>query len=338
MTSVAPEPTDPPQYWCYQCDKRVSIEPQTNDTDIICYECKNGFVESMPFAAAPAPPPPSDYHLPSAENGSRARSFSHQFLQVLRLLSQAARDEDAPPPPPPNGSESEDFLRIELDGWHNDVDDDEDDEDGDEDDGSDGDEIEFGTVEADQGGIGIGIGIGEEEDDQEVRVRRNFIRLRSLRRRNQILNWPEILELHVGNSEDYVDAAGYEAVLQNLAESEGGGRRGAPPAAKSAVAGLKKVVVLEGEEEVVMCAICKEGLGVGCVVKEMPCGHGYHEECIEQWLGSRNSCPVCRFELPTDDPDYEEQRKKKRSSASSSGDGSSTSNNNNNNSFSNFSG
>ncbi|KAF9601429.1 hypothetical protein IFM89_020185 [Coptis chinensis] len=116
---------------------------------------------------------------------------------------------------------------------------------------------------------------------------------------------------YVGNPEDYVDAAGYEQLLQNLAELDGA-RKGVPPASKSAVSALKNVVIAF-EEEGLMCSICKEGVPVGEKAKKMLCGHGYHGDCIDTWLGSRNTwlgsrntCPLCRFELPTDDPEYEE--------------------------------
>ncbi|CAI0459610.1 unnamed protein product [Linum tenue] len=128
---------------------------------------------------------------------------------------------------------------------------------------------------------------------------------------------------YIGNPEDYVDAAGYEALLQNLADSEGG-RKGAPPASKSAVSALPAVEVT-GEGETSVCAVCKDMINVGEKETKLPCGHGYHGDCIVPWLGSRNSCPVCRFELPTDDTEYEEEKRKKGIAVASGGWGASAS-------------
>ncbi|XP_042507067.1 E3 ubiquitin-protein ligase CIP8-like [Macadamia integrifolia] len=344
MAETSPQPTaseptqqqqQPSQYWCYHCDKRVSVETLADINDLTCCECKNGFVESIAVSAPPSLPttPPTDFN-------SLRPSFSQQFLQVLRLIAQSSRDEDAPPSPPqlpdsasdpPAPAEGDDFLRIELDGWDNDDDDDED-------------EVEFSNIDAERSEDEI----GEEDDDRDRednegdrrRRRRDILRLRirdfasratSGRNRNRILDWSEILmglednsielrmempELdgYVGNPEDYVDAAGYEALLQNLAESDGGARRGAPPAARSAVAALETVEITL-EEGGLVCAICKESVPVGATARKLPCGHGYHGDCIVPWLDSRNSCPVCRFELPTDDPEYEERKKRSTATA-----------------------
>lgn len=112
---------------------------------------------------------------------------------------------------------------------------------------------------------------------------------------------------HVRNSGDYLDARGFEELLARLAETDSS-RRGAPPAAMSFVNSLPHVVINEQHEkhEGLACAICKEMLPIGTEVNQLPCFHLYHPSCILPWLSTRNSCPLCRYELPTDDKDYEE--------------------------------
>nr|GMD93813.1 E3 ubiquitin-protein ligase CIP8 [Ipomoea batatas] len=271
------------QYWCYHCDKRVSIETIADLPDVICHECKNGFVESIAAVAAPLPA------AEAAPDQIDEANFSNQFFQVLRLIAQAAREDDTPPPPPSEHADpsDDDYLRVEI-GGQRDV----------------------------------------------LRLRLRDLAARAASRRNRILDWAEILmglednsiefrlqvpegDGYFGNPGDYVDAAGYEALLQNLAESDNGGRRGAPPASKTAIEALPTVVIKTELEELV-CAICKDSVITGETAKELPCGHRYHGDCIVPWLGSRNSCPVCRFELATDDPEYEDERKSKPSNFSSS--------------------
>lgn len=50
------------------------------------------------------------------------------------------------------------------------------------------------------------------------------------------------------------------------------------------------------------CAICLEDFRSGCLLLGLPCGHSYHQECIEAWLcggtsysTGRYCCPVCRW-------------------------------------------
>lgn len=88
------------------------------------------------------------------------------------------------------------------------------------------------------------------------------------------------------------------------------GRKGSPPAAKSVLENLP-LVILTTEDlrtDKVICAVCKDDVNVGEEVTRLPCSHHYHEDCIVPWLSIRNTCPVCRYELPTDDVDYEETK------------------------------
>ncbi|XP_078152820.1 RING-H2 finger protein ATL11-like [Carex rostrata] len=46
------------------------------------------------------------------------------------------------------------------------------------------------------------------------------------------------------------------------------------------------------------CSICLGGLVDGDKVKVLPkCCHVFHPECIDTWLGSHSSCPLCRASL-----------------------------------------
>ncbi|CAA0833081.1 RING/U-box superfamily protein [Striga hermonthica] len=47
------------------------------------------------------------------------------------------------------------------------------------------------------------------------------------------------------------------------------------------------------------CVICMDEFEKGCDVVGMPCGHDFHDGCVEKWLRTSHYCPVCRYELPT---------------------------------------
>ncbi|CAN6810363.1 unnamed protein product [Brassica oleracea] len=87
-----------------------------------------------------------------------------------------------------------------------------------------------------------------------------------------------------------------------------------PPASEAFVKNLPVVVQVGVEND--DCAVCKDEMGIGSkgVVLLLPCNHKYHGECIVPWLETRNTCPVCRYELPTDDVDYERRKSHIRTS------------------------
>ncbi|KAJ3693244.1 hypothetical protein LUZ60_008724 [Juncus effusus] len=75
------------------------------------------------------------------------------------------------------------------------------------------------------------------------------------------------------------------------------------PAARSVVAGLASAVRSKWDRRAsgAPCAVCKEEISVGEKMTELPCTHFYHEDCIMPWLKVRNTCPLCRYELPSAD-------------------------------------
>ncbi|KFK27843.1 hypothetical protein AALP_AA8G437200 [Arabis alpina] len=117
------------------------------------------------------------------------------------------------------------------------------------------------------------------------------------------------MELYIGDI-DQEDEDGYEDYLHTteyemLFEADISSGLGKPPASKSFIKNLKmspltKEDITENDDPM-CCAVCKEEMNVGKVVAELPCRHKYHSECIVPWLGIRNTCPVCRFELPSEE-------------------------------------
>ncbi|XP_024521808.1 E3 ubiquitin-protein ligase RING1-like [Selaginella moellendorffii] len=112
-----------------------------------------------------------------------------------------------------------------------------------------------------------------------------------------------------GNFGDYFFGADYDHLLQQLAENDLN-RYGTPPASKTAVEGMPTMKITDEHlaQDSAPCAVCKDEFELGTEVREMPCKHLYHPDCILPWLKQHNSCPVCRFELATDDADYNQAR------------------------------
>ncbi|WOL12320.1 E3 ubiquitin-protein ligase [Canna indica] len=114
---------------------------------------------------------------------------------------------------------------------------------------------------------------------------------------------------------------GYEVLFGQLSEQDGN-IKCSPPAAKSVIESLPSVIFTEEDaaNDDTVCAVCKDGILVAEMVKRLPCSHLYHEGCILPWLGIRNTCPLCRFELPTDDPEYEKWKARREELVISDGD------------------
>ena len=73
------------------------------------------------------------------------------------------------------------------------------------------------------------------------------------------------------------------------------------------------------DEDNQCCAVCQCNFEIKDQVLRMPCpgfSHTFHEECIMPWLQLRNTCPSCRFELPTDDKSWDKHRSEERARSS----------------------
>ncbi|KAJ9163472.1 hypothetical protein P3X46_023137 [Hevea brasiliensis] len=125
-------------------------------------------------------------------------------------------------------------------------------------------------------------------------------------------------EPYFGDHDDYIYTAEYEMLFGHFAENENA-LMGRPPAAKSVVEKLPSVVLTKEDvdDNNALCAVCKDDINVGERAKHLPCTHRYHGECIVPWLRIRNTCPVCRYELPTDDADYERRKAVQRAVSAS---------------------
>lgn len=97
---------------------------------------------------------------------------------------------------------------------------------------------------------------------------------------------------------------------------------GSPPTAKSVIDSLPSVTLTQSDldKNITACAVCKDEFSLEEKVKRLPCSHHYHGECIVPWLRIRNTCPVCRFELPSDDPGYERWKAQRAADRDQSGD------------------
>ncbi|KAK7339676.1 hypothetical protein VNO77_20357 [Canavalia gladiata] len=104
---------------------------------------------------------------------------------------------------------------------------------------------------------------------------------------------------------EFLMGSGFDHLLDQLVQLEGTSvqlDRPPPPAAsKAAIESMPAVKIISNHVYAEShCAVCMEPFELDCDAREMPCGHVYHSDCIVPWLSVRNSCPVCRHELPAD--------------------------------------
>ena len=110
--------------------------------------------------------------------------------------------------------------------------------------------------------------------------------------------------------------------------------RGHPPASENAIKNLKKIDITKGnvdEFKDLECNICLSPFEVGETVTKLDCGHDFHDKCILHWLQMHNTCPVCRSEMESNAPNYENRKNSHRETLRNFHSSNNNNNNNNNN-------
>ncbi|ORX71190.1 hypothetical protein DL89DRAFT_221739 [Linderina pennispora] len=103
-------------------------------------------------------------------------------------------------------------------------------------------------------------------------------------------------------------------IITQLMEEASANATGPPPASREFI---RRLPVLKASDTNQSCTICNDEFAEDCELTRLPCKHYFHRECIKPWLELHNTCPMCRHELPSDDPSWlEKKREEDRKSAS----------------------
>ena len=96
-----------------------------------------------------------------------------------------------------------------------------------------------------------------------------------------------------GAHRESIDNMSYERLLEVF--GDGSENRGA---SATAIASLPVTKIRNPESELPedkrQCSICLEDFGKGDERTSLPCLHGFHTACVNRWLTSNGTCPVCK--------------------------------------------
>ncbi|XP_044948815.1 E3 ubiquitin-protein ligase EL5-like [Hordeum vulgare subsp. vulgare] len=71
---------------------------------------------------------------------------------------------------------------------------------------------------------------------------------------------------------------------------------------ETAIVALPRRVVAQGDPAA-DCAVCITELAAGEAARLLPrCGHSFHVECVDMWLRSHSTCPLCRCAVADEAP------------------------------------
>ncbi|XP_010243363.1 PREDICTED: E3 ubiquitin-protein ligase RING1-like [Nelumbo nucifera] len=126
---------------------------------------------------------------------------------------------------------------------------------------------------------------------------------------DESLDIPAAVRLATSSSGYLLDSPYFDRLIQHLADPDDDPDTllppGSTPASKASVESIPTIKISGNflASDTILCAICKDEFEIDGEAKQLPCKHIYHSDCILPWLSQHNSCPVCRFCLPTDEAD-----------------------------------
>jgi len=108
-----------------------------------------------------------------------------------------------------------------------------------------------------------------------------------------------VLTTTAGDHLDAIDGMDYERLLDIFGDGSDN-RRGADEETIRRLP-ITRLNNIEDElpniREYRVCSICLEDFEKGQTRKVLPCLHGFHDKCIDRWLGSNACCPICKHSL-----------------------------------------
>lgn len=91
--------------------------------------------------------------------------------------------------------------------------------------------------------------------------------------------------------------------------------RGPPPASEESIKNLPRIQVGSDwfkNQDITDCSVCKDEFEIDQTLVQMPCKHSYHPECIEPWLKTNGTCPICRYSISMSQDEYDELQRQRR--------------------------
>ncbi|CAG8476154.1 9290_t:CDS:2 [Funneliformis mosseae] len=123
--------------------------------------------------------------------------------------------------------------------------------------------------------------------------------------------------LHLAKDQTPDNNNNHQQFLDNLVtqllEEANSSAKGPPPASKSFIKNLPRVTKSEIKPDDT-CIICAEHFlsNEKTNVTKLPCSHMFDKDCILPWLELHNTCPNCRFEVESDDPEWKKKQREKQ--------------------------